>query len=80
MGASSERKAPSMMLAAISAPGPKLFGASWTMRARPVLATEAVSVSRSSGEMVRRSMTSGATPSSAWSVSAASSATRSIAP
>ena len=47
-----------MMLAAISAPGPKLFGASWTTTARPVFRTEATSVSRSSGEIVSRSMIS----------------------
>src|SRR3989338_1942875 len=62
-GASSERNAPSMIEAAVSAPGPKRRGASWTTTARPVFATEATSVARSSGEIVSRARTSTLAPS-----------------
>ncbi len=62
------------MLVAISAPTPQTGGGSETTTAAPVLRTDAVTVSLSHGESVRRSTTSASTPS-AESVSAACSAT-----
>ena len=62
MGASSHQNARSWMDAAISAPNPLVFGASWTMTQRPVFLTESMTVSRSHGTRVWRSIRSHETP------------------
>ena len=51
-----------MMVAAISAPKPQVRGASCTTTARPVLRTDSTIVSQSTGEIVRRSMSSADMP------------------
>ena len=81
IGASSERKAPSMIEVAISAPGPKLRGASWTTTARPVFCTEVderLAVERRDRQEVDHLALRRRLPRR--SVSAASRATRSMAP
>ena len=64
-GPLSEAKLFSQMTAAISAARPQRRGLSSTTTARPVRVTEAQIVSASSGAMVRTSITSAETPSSA---------------
>src|SRR4051794_33079223 len=78
-GASREWKQVSVTRAAISAPRPRVTGASWTTTQRPVRRTDWNTGSRSSGEMVRRSTTSSDRPSSA-AASAAWSAVFTIGP
>mmetsp|Transcript_36851 Transcript_36851/g.88682 ORF Transcript_36851/g.88682 Transcript_36851/m.88682 type:complete len:205 (-) Transcript_36851:649-1263(-) len=64
-GASREVKHCSWISAAISPPNPPVFVASWAMTNRPVLVTESITVCRSQGKIVCRSITSQLTPSSA---------------
>src|SRR5690606_20671221 len=64
-GATNEYRKCSAMIAAISAPKPAVRGASWTITARPVFETEAVTASASNGTRLRTSITSAETPSSA---------------
>src|SRR5690606_9756757 len=65
MGACRSSHRRSYRLAAISAPSPPERGASCTITRRPVLRTEASRVSRSSGLILARSITSQPTPRSA---------------
>src|SRR5690606_1254663 len=78
-GDSSEYRQRSAISAATSAPKPAVRGASWTITIRPVLSTDPVSVSASSGTRLRRSTTSTETPSSSRT-SAALRTSVSIAP
>ena len=72
MGASRSQNPSRATVAAISAPMPKGTTASWAIRSRLVLCTEASTGSRSSGATVRRSITSTEIPSPASSSAAAS--------
>ncbi|OLT13309.1 hypothetical protein BJF79_20765 [Actinomadura sp. CNU-125] len=78
-GAAREWKQRSWTRAAISAPTPANPWASWTTTQRPVLRTDAVTVSSSNGTIVRRSTTSRSMPSAA-AASAAWSATGTLGP
>ena len=76
IGASRWKKQCSCTSAASSAPKPLVRVASWTITQRPVFRTEPTSVSRSSGQRLRRSMISASMPVSR----AAASATHTIVP
>ena len=64
----------------ISEAAPRLLGASCTITHRPVLRTDATMVSKSMGEMVRRSISSIDAPRSSPMPSAAARAVRIMAP